>query len=120
VKIKNGSDGPNGPPFATMSTCSLLVTLVTFLALCGNGIVSAGTTPEGLEWLKENSQKEGVVTTSSGKRMARHSFSEVVLFTLYFVTGLQYKVIRSGDDSGKQPEVNDVCLCHYRVSSLRL
>ncbi len=39
---------------------------LTFLAICGNGIVSAGTTPEGLEWLKENSQKEGVITTSSG------------------------------------------------------
>ena len=34
------------------------------LGLCV--LASAGTTSEGLEWLEENSKKEGVVTTSSG------------------------------------------------------
>ena len=109
----------SGPLTAVLRMSSFLRFSWIFLAVCGNGMVSAGTTPEGLQWLKENSQKEGVITTSSGavtaKLQAHLQFSQILQFTLLF-TGLQYKVVRSGDVSGKQPGVNDACLCHYRVS----
>lgn len=47
----------------------------------------------GKEFLKTNSQKEGVVALSSG---------------------LQYKVLRSGKAGGLTPKANSPCLCHYR------
>ena len=66
-----------------------VVVAVTLLPLA-----FAGTTQEGLEWLAKNSKKEGVITLASG---------------------LQYKVLKSGNPEGKQPGPRDTCLCHYRV-----
>ncbi|CAM9201921.1 unnamed protein product [Heterosigma akashiwo] len=54
----------------------------------------AGTTPEGLAYLKENKQKEGVVELPSG---------------------LQYKVIKSGAEvEGYKIQAGTSCECHYR------
>mmetsp|Transcript_41336 Transcript_41336/g.101464 ORF Transcript_41336/g.101464 Transcript_41336/m.101464 type:complete len:378 (+) Transcript_41336:18-1151(+) len=60
---------------------------------CLLAVAECGTTPEGLAWLEENAKKPGVITTKSG---------------------LQYKIIESGDPSGKSPGGNDVVMCHYR------
>ena len=55
--------------------------------------VSAGTTQAGLDWLKENGQKEGVKTLASG---------------------LQYKVIEEAPAGAKSPLAATPCECHYR------
>jgi peptidylprolyl isomerase len=52
----------------------------------------AGTTEKGRTFLKENAQKDGVVSLPSG---------------------LQYKILKSGDGNGKSPGVGDPCKCHY-------
>jgi FKBP-type peptidyl-prolyl cis-trans isomerase len=59
-------------------------TLVTF---------AFSTTPEGVAWLANNKEQEGVITLPSG---------------------LQYKVIRSGSEGGLSPRVDSPCECHYR------
>lgn len=48
---------------------------------------------EGKAFLAANKDKEGVVETSSG---------------------LQYKILKSGEAGGKTPLVGTKCLCHYR------
>jgi len=50
----------------------------------------AGTTPEGLEWLANNLEQEGVQVTDSG---------------------LQYKVIKAG--TGRTPQASTPCKVHY-------
>ncbi|KNC85138.1 FKBP-type peptidyl-prolyl cis-trans isomerase FklB [Sphaeroforma arctica JP610] len=57
-----------------------------------SAVVYAGTTPEGLKFLYENKDKEGVITLASG---------------------LQYKVLSSGPGDGPSPLVNTPCDCHY-------
>ena len=54
--------------------------------------MAAGTTPEGLAFLEENARKEGVVVTESG---------------------LQYRIIQSGEDNDHHPGVSTPCSCHY-------
>lgn len=48
---------------------------------------------EGKAFLAANKDKEGVVETDSG---------------------LQYKILKSGEKAGKTPLVGTKCLCHYR------
>ena len=74
-----------------MRGLSLLVSL--FVAV----VIRAGTTEEGMRWLADNSQKDGVVTLPSG---------------------LQYKVVRDGGGAGKSPQANSPCKCHYRGTLL--
>lgn len=52
---------------------------------------AAGTTPEGVAWLKENGAKDGVITLESG---------------------MQYKVLKTGSGD-KHPTVSSPCECHY-------
>jgi FKBP-type peptidyl-prolyl cis-trans isomerase FklB len=54
-------------------------------------LVSAGTNEEGLAFLKENKDKEGVVELPSG---------------------LQYKIVKKGTGAF-HPAVSSPCLCHY-------
>src|SRR5689334_20592545 len=54
---------------------------------------------EGLAFLEENKQKEGVVTLPSG---------------------LQYKVIKSGDANGPSPSVDTPCRCHYSGTTIKV
>jgi FKBP-type peptidyl-prolyl cis-trans isomerase FklB len=72
-------------------TCStaLLATLLLFLSTLS--YVLAGTNEEGLAFLKENAQKDGVVTLPSG---------------------LQYRVLESGSGT-HHPTATSPCLCHY-------
>jgi Domain amino terminal to FKBP-type peptidyl-prolyl isomerase len=51
----------------------------------------------GLKFLAENAKKEGVKVLPSG---------------------LQYKVIKSGDASGRHPSVNTPCECHYSGTTI--
>ena len=53
------------------------------------GMACAGTTPEGIEYLKANKLKEGVVETSSG---------------------LQYRVLKEGPEGGPSPSVSTPAL----------
>ena len=53
--------------------------------------VNAGTNEKGLEFLKANKEKEGVITLPSG---------------------LQYKVLREGTGTS-HPTVDSPCSCHY-------
>lgn len=55
--------------------------------------VLSGPSPEGMSFLEEHGQQEGVVTTS---------------------TGLQYKVLNTGPPNGQPPSLNSKCVCHYR------
>jgi len=61
------------------------------------GMACAGTTPEGIEYLKANKLKEGVVETSSG---------------------LQYRVLKEGPEGGPSPSVSTPCSCHYRGTTI--
>ncbi|VEU43616.1 unnamed protein product [Pseudo-nitzschia multistriata] len=54
--------------------------------------VSAGTSKEGLEFLAKKATEEGVVKLESG---------------------LMYKEISPGNNSGKKAKVNTPCECHY-------
>lgn len=65
--------------------------LITLAALVA--IAAAGTTKEGLAWLEENGKKDGIVTLPSG---------------------LQYKVLKEGNEGGLTPKANSPCSCHYR------
>lgn len=56
-------------------------------------LVVCGTTPEGLAWLEENKQKEGVIVTA---------------------TGLQYRVLKSGPEGAPKPSKSTPCECHYK------
>ena len=58
---------------------------------------AAATNAAGLKFLEENKAKEGVVTLPSG---------------------LQYKVLRSGDGT-HHPTVNSPCECHYEGRSAK-
>jgi FKBP-type peptidyl-prolyl cis-trans isomerase FklB len=51
----------------------------------------------GLKFLAENAKKEGVVVLPSG---------------------LQFKVVASGDASGRHPSVNTPCECHYSGTTI--
>lgn len=62
-----------------------------FFSLLSVGL--SGTTQEGLAWLAENAQKEGVISLASG---------------------LQYKIINAAPTENPQPLVNSPCDCHYR------
>lgn len=53
----------------------------------------SATTPEGKAWLASNLEKEGVKATDSG---------------------LQYKIIKSGEDGAPSPLAGTPCACHYR------
>ena len=66
-----------------------LFALTLLIAL---GLASA-TTPEGKAWLASNLEKEGVKATDSG---------------------LQYKIIKSGEDGAPSPLAGTPCACHYR------
>ena len=61
------------------------------------GMACAGTTHEGIEYLKANKLKEGVVETSSG---------------------LQYRVLKEGPEGGPSPSVSTPCSCHYRGTTI--
>ncbi|CAN0275464.1 unnamed protein product [Ectocarpus fasciculatus] len=74
---------------------SVLKVLLLALALVAG--VLAGTTPEGKAFLAANKDKEGVVETDSG---------------------LQYKILKSGEKAGKTPLVGTKCLCHYRGTTI--
>lgn len=50
---------------------------------------------KGLEYLTDNAQREGVICTQSG---------------------LQYEVLREGDEDGKMPVSNSYVRCHYKGS----
>eukprot|EP01129_Flabellula_baltica_P017459 TRINITY_DN9686_c0_g1_i1.p1 TRINITY_DN9686_c0_g1~~TRINITY_DN9686_c0_g1_i1.p1 ORF type:complete len:157 (+),score=33.75 TRINITY_DN9686_c0_g1_i1:41-511(+) len=66
----------------TTYLCLLLTLLIT---------LSLATNQEGLKFLEENAQKEGVVVLPSG---------------------LQYKVLKAGEGTA-HPTVNSPCECHY-------
>jgi FKBP-type peptidyl-prolyl cis-trans isomerase FklB len=66
------------------------VRIFVFLIAVLASTVSAGTTPEGIQFLEAKKLEEGVVETASG---------------------LLYKEIRPG--SGKTPTENSPCSCHY-------
>lgn len=53
----------------------------------------AGTTPEGLEYLRTNKEREGVVELPSG---------------------LQYEVLKSGPADGPRPNASSPCSVHYK------
>ena len=60
-----------------------------FLTICVVALTSVlSTTPEGIEWLKKNSENPDVVTLPSG---------------------LQYKVLQSGPANGLTPRANSPC-----------
>ena len=65
----------------------ILLTLAVLFAT-----VLGGTTPEGLEYLAENAGKPGVIVLESG---------------------LQYKILESGDPSGPSPSISTKCSCDY-------
>jgi len=56
-----------------------------------------GTTEEGKAHLAENAKKPGVTVLASG---------------------LQYRVLKSGQDGGKSPKANSPCECHYKGTTL--
>ncbi|KAG5178563.1 FKBP-type peptidyl-prolyl cis-trans isomerase [Tribonema minus] len=58
----------------------------------------AGTTQEGLDFLAANKAKEGVVELPSG---------------------LQYKVVASGDPKGPKPGPSTPCECHYKGTTIK-
>jgi len=62
-------------------------------AICAIVENASASNAEGEAFLKANAEKEGVVVTK---------------------TGLQYLVLKSGEDGGKTPQVNSKCKCHYR------
>jgi len=62
-------------------------------AICAIVENASASNAEGEAFLKANAEKEGVVVTK---------------------TGLQYLVLKSGEDGGKSPQVNSKCKCHYR------
>ncbi|CAM9830340.1 unnamed protein product [Pylaiella littoralis] len=70
---------------------------LVFLALALLASVLAATTPEGKAFLAANKGKEGVIETASG---------------------LQYKVLKSGEPGGKTPLVGTKCLCHYKGTTI--
>jgi FKBP-type peptidyl-prolyl cis-trans isomerase len=71
-----------------VSSPSLIAGLVGLAVFAG-----AGASPDqNIAWLAENAQKEGVITLPSG---------------------LQYKILSSGPESGQQPKAADECTCHY-------
>jgi FKBP-type peptidyl-prolyl cis-trans isomerase FklB len=55
----------------------------------------AGTTEEGLKWLAQKKLEDGVITRDSG---------------------LMWKEIRPGNESGKSPTIDSPCKCHYAGS----
>jgi len=57
----------------------------------------AGTNTEGLEFLKENKEREGVVELPSG---------------------LQYEVLATGSKDGPHPNATSPCVCHYKGTLL--
>ena len=60
--------------------------------LLASPVVLGGTTTEGLKFLQQNAEKEGVITHESG---------------------LQYKVLRSGEEGAPSPAVSTPCKTHY-------
>jgi hypothetical protein len=66
--------------------------LFALTLLVALGLASA-TTPEGKAWLAANLEKDGVSATDSG---------------------LQYKVIKSGETGAPSPLAGTPCACHYR------
>ena len=66
--------------------------LFALTLLVALGLASA-TTPEGKAWLAANLEKDGVSATDSG---------------------LQYKVIKSGESGAPSPLAGTPCACHYR------
>lgn len=69
----------------------MYVKMMCLLALAGIAAVSEASNAEGIEFLKQNAKKEGVVELDSG---------------------LQYKVLRKGDGA-YHPKVGTSCECHY-------
>ncbi|CAM9551695.1 unnamed protein product [Discosporangium mesarthrocarpum] len=69
--------------------------LLVFAALVAAAF--AGTTPAGVTFLEANRAKNGVVELPSG---------------------LQYRVIKSGEEGGKSPAVSTPCECHYKGSTI--
>lgn len=55
--------------------------------------VFAATTPEGKKFLEENAKKDGVIVRESG---------------------LQYKILASGNPNSPMPRTYTQCRCHYR------
>mmetsp|Transcript_67340 Transcript_67340/g.174627 ORF Transcript_67340/g.174627 Transcript_67340/m.174627 type:complete len:386 (-) Transcript_67340:117-1274(-) len=71
--------------------------VVALLALLFVQGALAGTIPEGLKFLNENREREGVIETLSG---------------------LQYEVLKAGPEDGPHPNASSKCLCHYRGTLL--
>ena len=94
IKIELSAEGqrlsPRGRPKAASPPPDLEAIAAALLVAA----VQA-TTPEGLAWLKENGEKEGVVTLPSG---------------------LQYKVLTQGD--GARPAATDTVTVHYQGTLL--
>ena len=63
------------------------------LALALSAPAAHASNTEGLAFLKENAEKDGVVVLPSG---------------------LQYKVLGSGEAGAKSPTASSPCKCHYR------
>ena len=73
------------------SNVTIIALLGVVLFLLSAASVNAGTNEKGLEFLKANKEKEGVITLPSG---------------------LQYKVLREGTGTS-HPTVDSPCSCHY-------
>mmetsp|Transcript_150681 Transcript_150681/g.383148 ORF Transcript_150681/g.383148 Transcript_150681/m.383148 type:complete len:378 (-) Transcript_150681:61-1194(-) len=57
----------------------------------------AGTNAEGLKFLNENREREGVIELPSG---------------------LQYEVLKSGPEENPHPNISSKCICHYKGTLL--
>ena len=75
-----------------VSCFSFFFFFVLWLSILATTVHGGGTNEEGLQYLKENSQKDGVVTLDSG---------------------LQYRVLQKGSGI-YHPSVSSPCLCHYQ------
>ena len=74
-----------------MCACSILLSLVVCPAVVSGARPNDNVDPN-VAWLDENAGKEGVIILPSG---------------------LQYKILSSGPESGQRPKAADECTCHY-------
>jgi len=76
-----------------LRTAALSALLV---ALCLQGVL-AGTDAEGVKFLNENREREGVIELPSG---------------------LQYEIVQSGPKDNPHPNLTSECVCHYKGALL--